>query len=97
MKEKKEKEIKIEKVNSIIEEITKQIEENILNDGIDSKKSQKQKHSINPRLPYPYNKQERNKPGLVTNNQVRHNPGLYYKLNNRSGCSACKRRLWDPL
>jgi len=95
MKEKKE--IEIERVNSIIEEITKQIEENIFNDRAGYKKTQKQRHSINPRLPYPYNKQERNKPGLATNNQVRHNPGLYYKLNNRSGCNACKRRLWDPL
>lgn len=88
----------IEKINTVVDEITKQIEKNLYLENSLHNSTIKQQNAVNPRLPYPYNTKKNIKPSLTTNNQVRYNSELYNKSNqNTSGCTACRHRVWDPL
>ena len=56
------------------------------------------RHALNPRKPYPYNQMNASRPSLTTANTMRHNPTFSHQIGpNQGGCSACRRRLWDPL
>ena len=93
-KERDDREREME-ISNELENISKQIRDTVNSETSLNYKVQMQRNSTNPRLPYPYNKYGKNKPSLVTANQVRHDPRLYNQFN--SGCTACKRRVWDPL
>ena len=99
-KEHDEVEYSIDEVNMIVDDITRQIKNNLDREASTEYQYQRRKHLTNPRRSFPYNRQTNSKPQLVSTNQVRHNPELYQPLNNnfnKTGCSACRRRLWDPI
>ena len=93
-KREKEREREIE-ISNELDNISKQIRDTLNNETNYNYRVQMRRNSTNPRLPYPYNKYGKNKPSLVTGNQVRHDPYLNNQFN--SGCTACKRRVWGPL
>ena len=54
----------------------------------------KQRNATNPRLPYSYKRQITSRSADITNIA---SPSIHYLNRNQTGCTACRRRLWDPI
>lgn len=89
-----------QEINEIIDDISRQIIDNTglqqLQIDIQRHVRQKQRNSTNPRLPFPF-KQELKNNQQAPNSQGNANNYANYLNRPKTGCQACRKRLWDPI
>ena len=92
--------MKEQEINDLIEHISRQIMDNtgLQHLQLDNQRQvrQKQRNSTNPRLPFPFKHDLKNN-HQVPNYQGNSNYTANYLNRSKTGCTACRKRLWDPI